>query len=142
MSMEFDEQRRIEADRALVAMAGKVFRTLFLLNGGAVVGMVASIDRIADIVDFASLQRSLRDFVLGLVAAGAATLLAYLAQSRRHAADAGAGPGRGGASAWFARIAFLLCAASLLLFCRGALTAVDGILPPDDYDAPSSDQML
>lgn len=138
--MEFDEQRRIEADRALVAMAGKVFRTLFLLNGGAVVGMVASIDRIADIVDFASLQRSLRDFVLGLVAAGAATLLAYVAQSRRHAANASAKPSR--AAVWFARIAFLLCAASLLLFCRGALTAVDGILPPDDYDAPTSDQML
>lgn len=117
-----EEWHKTETYKSMIAISMEGFKYLALLNGGAAAGMLTTFDRLANVISLVGLKTAIFWFVAGLILDGVAVFSSYVTQYALYNEDYGDWE-KGRHSVPLA-IAFLCCAASLICFAAGALTAV------------------
>jgi hypothetical protein len=78
---EFEKEHGIETFRSLITIAVAALQTLVLLNGGALVALLAFLGQLENRAEFAGrVGRPAAFFIAGLVLAAAAFISAYVTQ--------------------------------------------------------------
>jgi hypothetical protein len=78
--MTFNEEHALETYKSLIGFGTQALRGLQLLNGGAVVAILAYMGQAAGTVDTTKIRCSLLVFIVGLSLTALASLIAYLTQ--------------------------------------------------------------
>lgn len=128
-------QHRAEIHRSMLNMAIEYFKYMAILNGGAAAGIVASVDKLIEIIDRTSLKIALLCFSLGLILNAVALFSTYFNQARiRYASHAdlarlaeGAPSQAGKKRTPFFYVSLTCCVGSLAAFCGGIAAAALGI---------------
>jgi len=130
--MSFNEEHAIETYKSLINISTEAFKALQLLNGGAVVALLAYLGQMAPthpkILTYA--KGPLSFFVAGLVAGTFVYITSYLTQLSLHNENIGNKGYKGLKHGWWLFFSFLLGIGSVVLFsagafsCLGALSAV------------------
>lgn len=119
------ESHRIETFKSTISLSTEIVKYLTLLNGGAVAGMLTTLDKLTKILSVGTIRISVGLFVLGLVLNGLAVLGLYFSQTVAYR-DSVFKPDRK------SQREILIGAAmfqifSLAAFCFGAMVAVFGL---------------
>ena len=116
----------------LIILATEGLKALLLLNGGAMVAILAYLGQVSGRARLAPLlSLPMIFFILGLALAGAAYFGAYFAQLTRYNLAAGDLKARR-REFWWMMITIGLSSASLILFSCGAWAGVHAFSPPTD----------
>lgn len=119
------ETHRVETFKSTISLSTEIFKYLTLLNGGAVAGMLTTLDRLTKILSVSSIRISIGLFLFGLALNGLGVFALYFSQTVAYKADV-VKPDRTRQkdllvwAAWFQIM-------SLFFFCIGALIAVMGL---------------
>lgn len=123
----FNETHRAETYKSVITISLEVLKGLILVNGGAAAGMIATLDKLTQVISAAALQAAMICFVLGLVAAVAAGIGGYFTQFTMH--EKNMGRASMGKVDLFRKTTIGLCVLSLIAFATGALTAAFNLNP-------------
>jgi hypothetical protein len=126
----------VEVYKSIIERSGQMVRYCFLMNGGAVVALLAFLGQVwgqrVDI-DASRINTVVLWFVFGLVAGVVASIADYIALSRLYQEqEHGA---RRGVNEWFAWVSLLLVAISLVLFGVGAVLSAEILAEGATWDA-------
>lgn len=136
-----DDRSKLVVEIGIVAL-----RSVFLVNGAAIVALLTFLGNVETVVNPTMLQVAFRDFTIGLVLCLIAMGLSYITQqlfshseydragavyvavinNEPERPDAGQSP----TGLVLQIAAFVLAAGSLLFFCLGAFAALSGLFPP------------
>jgi hypothetical protein len=130
--MSFNDEHAIETFKSLISISTEAFKALQLLNGGAVVAVLAYLGQMAPthpgLVGHA--KGPLIFFIAGLVSGTLVYITSYLTQLSLHNENMGNKGYKGGKHDLWLWISFALGIGSVVLFsagafaCLGALSAV------------------
>jgi len=126
----------VEVYKSIIERSGQMVRYCFLMNGGAVVALLAFLGQVwgqrVD-VEASRINTVVLWFVFGLVAGVVASIADYIALSRLYQEqEHGA---RRGVNEWFAWVSLLLVALSLVLFGVGAVLSAEILVEGATWDA-------
>ncbi|WP_256081054.1 hypothetical protein [Massilia sp. YIM B04103] len=116
---------RIETYKSMITISVEVFKYLALLNGGAAAGMVATLDKLAKLLDGWALKAAVGLFVAGLFFDGVAMFCSYFTQNTLYGQSTHRPNVGSHESCLITAIVFAIL--SLLAFGLGAVIAVFGI---------------
>lgn len=127
-ALSFDERHALETYRSLVTVATEGMKALQLVNGGAVVALLAYLGQAANRDQMGQVTGAIALFILGLVSATFAFFTTYLTQLTIYNAGMRGQAPRGTRHGpwWWATILAVLL--SLVCFACGALTAVTALV--------------
>ena len=124
--MSFEEQHAIETYKSLISISTEGFKALQLLNGGAVVAMLAYLGQLSskcpELIYLAKLPLGL--FVGGLVAGTFFFVTSYLTQLALHNENMGSVPHAGGGHRLWLCLSFVIGLSSVALFASGAFACL------------------
>lgn len=127
--MSDNGEKNLEQLKAAVDFAKQAISFAFLLNGGALIGMLTFIGNAIDKLpkeNLTELASSSGLFILGLVSATLASIVAYIAQLNYFKIDSGL-PGKVVDPTFLRYALIVLLVAAVLLFSLGSLQALNGI---------------
>lgn len=123
--MDFNDEHAIETYKSLISISVEGLKTLQLINGGAVVALLAYLGQVSNRAQLAGrVGCPLILFVLGLTAGTAAFVTSYETQLTLYNEDVRPNEYKGSRSNRWLRITFGLAVLSLLAFAVGAFVAV------------------
>jgi hypothetical protein len=119
------ETHRVETFKSTISLSTEIFKYLTLLNGGAVAGMLTTLDKLSRILSVVTIRMAVAAFVVGLILNGVGIFALYFSQTVAYR-EFEIRPDRP------SQRAHLIAAAmfqifSLTAFCFGALVAVAGL---------------
>ncbi|MBI4199496.1 MAG: hypothetical protein HY535_03370 [Chloroflexi bacterium] len=126
--MTFNEEHAIETYKSLISIGSQALKTLQLLNGGAIIALLAYLGQVSVRPEVARrVSGALLFFVLGLVAGTLAYLTTYFTQFALYQESIQGALFVGRSHTLWLRITVALAAASLALFGWGAFTGVKAL---------------
>jgi hypothetical protein len=122
---QYLQNHRIETFKSSMSLSTEIFKYLTLLNGGAVAGMLTTLDKFAKVLSVTTIQISVGCFILGLVLNGFGVFALYFSQTVVYRKSM-AMPDRDSQKGLFFYAAAYQ-AFSLAFFCFGAIFAMVGL---------------
>jgi hypothetical protein len=127
--MSFSEEHAIETYKSLISISTDAFKALQLLNGGAIVALLAYLGQMAparpELLNHA--KRPLALFVAGLVLGTLVYITSYLTQLALHNENMGNKAYKGGKHDLWLWVSFALGIASVTLFSFGAFACLGAV---------------
>lgn len=127
--MSFNDEHAIETYKSLISISTEAFKALQLLNGGAVVALLAYLGQAAPAhpVLLAQAKLPLGLFIAGLVASTLVYVTAYMTQLALHNENMGHSAHKAGGHQFWLWSSFALGIFSVVLFACGAFACL-GVL--------------
>jgi hypothetical protein len=126
--MDFREEKALETYKSMITVGVEGAKALLLLNGGAIVALVAYLGQVSARVDLARLARwPLTLFVIGLACALFAFAAIYVTQQAVYDESLGSSTVMAIKSSRWQWRAFALCLASALFFACGGFAAIGAL---------------
>ena len=123
--IKYLETHRIETFKSTISLSTEIFKYLTLLNGGAVAGMLTTLDKLSRILSVATIRFAVGSFVIGLILNGVAIFALYFSQTVAYK-EFVPRPDRPSQRAHLI-VAAMFQVFSLTAFCFGAMVAVLGL---------------
>ncbi|GAC1569284.1 MAG: hypothetical protein NVS3B3_23560 [Aquirhabdus sp.] len=122
---KYQDSHRIETFKSTIALSTEIVKYMTLLNGGAVAGMLTTLDKLSNILSIGTIRWAIACFIIGLAFNGLGVFALYFSQTVAYR-DLSLRPDRP------SQRKHLIAAAmfqvfSLMFFCFGALIAVGGL---------------
>lgn len=126
--MTFDEKHALETYKSLISISTEGMKALQLVNGGAVVALLAYLGQSSDRATLAPQVRcSMTLFILGLATATATFIPSYLTQLALYNEDIRPAESRSAKHQTWLNIALVLAFVSLVCFIIGAFSAISAL---------------
>ncbi|WP_041741472.1 hypothetical protein [Collimonas fungivorans] len=119
------ENHRIETFKSTISLSTEIIKYLTLLNGGAVAGMLTTLDKLTKILSVGTIRWAVACFVVGLVFNGFGVFALYFSQTVAYK-EFSMRPDRPSQRRQLIGAA-MFQVFSLMFFCFGALISVEGL---------------
>lgn len=126
--MNFNDEHALETYKSLISISTEALKALQLVNGGAVVALLAYLGQASDRATLAvQIKCPMAFFVLGLVTATATFIPSYLTQLALYNEDIRSAEYKGVRHQTWLNVALLLALISLVAFAVGAFVAISAL---------------
>jgi hypothetical protein len=125
--MTFNDEHAIETYKSLISISVELLKSLLLLNGGAIVALLAYIGQAKNGAEVAANSKgSLTWFIVGLMCAGAAFVGSYLTQLALFNESVRPDTYKGSHKPWW-WLSFAVAFLSLAAFAGGAFAGIGAL---------------
>jgi hypothetical protein len=122
---QYLQNHRIETFKSSMSLSTEIFKYLTLLNGGAVAGMLTTLDKLAKVLSVTTIRISVGCFIFGLVLNGFAIFALYFSQTVVYSKSMTKPDKKTQNGLFFYSAAYQIF--SLSFFCFGAIFAMVGL---------------
>lgn len=122
---KYQDNHRIETFKSTIALSTEIVKYMTLLNGGAIAGMLTTLDKLSKILLIGTIRWSITCFIIGLAFNGLGVFALYFSQTVAYR-DLSVRPDRPNQRRHLVAAA-MFQVFSLMFFCFGALIAVGGL---------------